>query len=358
MKKLFSAVLAMTLAVTMLAGCTRQVVVVVSPDTQTPAPVQSAAPATPAPSQTPSTTGAVKTGLSMVTGISSSKDAGEADGVAQADIALVAVTVDDKGVIDSCVIDAIQSKIKFSNQGKIVTDLSTEFASKNELGDAYGMKVASSIGKEWNQQAAAMAEYAVGKTVAELKGIDVNEKGAPSGADLSSSVTLYIGSFVSGIETAVNNAAHLGAQAGDKLSLTSVTTMSKSKDAGEKDGQAQAYATVAAVTTKGDVVTSCYIDAVQANVNFDATGKITSDLKAPIASKNELGDAYGMKKASGIGKEWYEQAAAFSAYVTGKTIGEASGIAVTEDGGAGDADLAASVTVGIGDFLALIAKAQ
>ena len=31
MKKLFSAVLAMTLAVTMLAGCTRQVVVVVSP---------------------------------------------------------------------------------------------------------------------------------------------------------------------------------------------------------------------------------------------------------------------------------------------------------------------------------------
>ena len=92
----------------------------------------------------------------------------------------------------------------------------------------------------------------------------------------------------------------------------------------------------------GDTITSCNIDAVQANVNFDTAGAITTDLTAPVLTKNQLGDSYGMKKASAIGKEWYEQAAAFGAYVAGK---------------AGDADLAASVTISIGGFQTLVAKA-
>ncbi len=114
---------------------------------------------------------------------------------------------------------------------------------------------------------------------------------------------------------------------------------------------------MAAITLNGDVITSCIIDAVQADVNFDTTGTITTDLTAPVLSKNALGDDYGMKKASAIGKEWYEQAAAFSAYVVGKTPEEVSGIAVNEKGGAADADLAASVTISIGQFQALVAKA-
>ena len=356
MKKIVSAALSLTLLVAMMTGCSSQKVATATP-TSTPAPAESAAPTEP--SAAPAAGTAVKTGLSMVTGVAKSKDAtAEGDGTAQSDIALVAVTVGDDGVIDACVIDAIQAKIGFSAEGKITTDLTTEFASKNELGDDYGMRKASSISKEWNEQAAAMAEYAVGKTVEELKGIAVNEKGAPTDADLASSVTLYIGSFVSGIEAAVNNAAHLGAQAGDKLALTTSTTMAKSKDAtAEANGRAQAYANVAAVTLNGDTVTSCYIDAVQANVDFDAKGAIVTDLTAAIASKNELGDDYGMRKASSISKEWNEQAAAFCEYVTGKTVSEISGIAVNEKGAPADADLAASVTVGIGEFQTLIEKA-
>ena len=106
----------------------------------------------------------------------------------------------------------------------------------------------------------------------------------------------------------------------------------------------------------GDTVTSCYIDAVQANVNFDAKGVITTDLTAPVASKNELGEAYGMKKASAIGKEWNEQAAAFCEYVTGKTVDEVLGIAVVDKKPA-DADLSASVTMKINDFITLFKKA-
>ena len=356
MKKIVSAALSLTLLLAMMTGCSRQTVVVASPDPSA-APVESNTPAEPTPAPAEGT--AVKTGLSMVTSVSKSKDAtAESNGTAQSDISLVAVTVDDNGVIASCVIDAIQAKIGFSAEGKITTDLTTEFASKNELGDDYGMRKASSISKEWNEQAAAMAEYAVGKTVEELKGIAVNEGGAPTDADLASSVTLYIGSFISGIEAAVNNATHMGAQAGDKLALTTCTTMAKSKDAtAEANGRAQAYAYVGAITLNGDTVTSCYIDSVQANVDFDAKGAIVTDLTAAIASKNELGDDYGMKKASSISKEWNEQAAAFCEYVTGKTVSEISGIAVNEKGAPSDADLAASVTVGIGEFQTLIEKA-
>ena len=55
--------------------------------------------------------------------------------------------------------------------------------------------------------------------------------------------------------------------------------------------------------------------------------------------------------------EWYEQAASFAAYVTGKTAAEVAGIAVAEGKPSG-ADLASSVTIAIGGFQALIAKAM
>ena len=98
-------------------------------------------------------------------------------------------------------------------------------------------------------------------------------------------------------------------------------------------------------------------DAVQAKVNFDASGAITTDVSQPVQSKNELGDAYGMKKYSGIGKEWYEQAAAFAAYAQGKTLDEITGIAVNEKGAPADADIASSVTISVGGFTALLEKA-
>ncbi|MDO4488538.1 MAG: hypothetical protein Q4B67_05580 [Eubacteriales bacterium] len=141
-----------------------------------------------------------------------------------------------------------------------------------------------------------------------------------------------------------------------KTGLAILTTTTGSKDAGEKDGLTQAYTTVAAVTLNGETITSCVIDAVQAKVNFDATGKITSELTDSVKTKVQLGDEYGMRKASAIGKEWNEQAAAFSAYVTGKTVADVNGIAVTEEGKATDADLTASVTVKLGAFKEIFAK--
>lgn len=357
MKRLPAIALSLALSLGLLAGCGTTAVVAVPAPTPSVVPTEAPA-ATPAPAD-PSSGEAVKTGLSLITSVGSSTSASaEGDGLAQADITLVAVTVGEDGVIDDCVIDAIQSKVNFDAAGQLITDLSTPVTSKNERGDDYGMRKASSIGKEWNEQAQAIADYVVGKTIDQVTGIAVTEDGKAGDADLASSVTMSIGGYLDGIQQAVANAQHLGASKGDTLVLTSTTSLTDSKSASaEEDGLAQAYATVGALTMNGDTITSMVIDAVQASVNFDTAGQITTDLTAAQPSKNQLGDGYGMRDFSSIGKEWYEQAAGFAAYAIGKTPAEVSGIAVTEDGKAADADLAASVTISIGAFQTLVDKA-
>ena len=303
--------------------------------------------------------GAVKTGLAVVSSIEKSKDAGEKDGLAQTDSVIVAVTVDKDGKIVQTVIDTAQTKIEFSKDGKIVPDLNTVFKSKQELKEEYGMNKASSLGKEWYEQANALAEYVAGKTVEEVKAIAVDDTGVTTEVDLVSSVTIKINPYKEAIEKAVANAQNLGADASDKLGLGVVTTISKSKDAtADKAGLAQAYSTYTVATFDADgKVTSSIIDASQANVEFDAAGKITTDLAVAPITKVELGEAYGMKKASAIGKEWYEQADAFATYVVGKTVEEIKGIAIDESGHATEEDLVSSVTVGIEDFQSNLEKA-
>ena len=311
--------------------------------------------------ETAEVTGAhpVKTGLAVQGSLSSSKPAADGeDGLAQADINIAAVTVNGDGVIESCVIDAVQIKMNFDAAGSITTDLTAPVLSKVERGDEYGMATASAIGKEWYQQAQALADYVEGKTLEEVLGIAVDEATKPTDADLASSVTISIGSYLDMIGMAYNNAVHLGAQSGDELSIAQETSIGDSTSAtADALGALSGTVNVSAVTTNGGVITSCVIDAIQPKVEFDTTGAITTDLTGSVSSKNTLGADYGMSKASAIGKEWNEQAAAFAAYTVGKTADEVTGIAVSETGGAADADLAASCSISIGGFQSVVAKA-
>ena len=75
----------------------------------------------------------------------------------------VAVTVDETGVIQDCVIDQM-------------TEIEDHLLSKNQLGEAYGMKEASPIGKEWNEQAAAFADYVTGMTLEQVQGIPLDKE--------------------------------------------------------------------------------------------------------------------------------------------------------------------------------------
>ena len=301
----------------------------------------------------------LRTGLAIIGSLSSSKDAGGEDGLAEIDSNVVAVLVDADGRIVDCKIDAVQAQIPFSGEGKLLIDPASAVQSKQELGDAYGMRKASGIGREWNEQADALASYVIGKTADEVRKIALTETTAPADAELAATVTIKIGGWIDAIEKAVANAQLLGAQPGDKLGLGIQTSISGSRDADGEDGLAQASSTYAAASFGTDGrITSCILDGLQGKVNFDAAGQLTSDTGANLQTKNELKEAYGMKEASGIGKEWYEQAAAYAAYARGKTADELSGIAVNENGAPADAELSASVTISIGDFNLCLGKAQ
>lgn len=352
MKKIIS-LFALVLALSLLAGCAGTPVVYYSNCTcpegshdvaSTPATL----PATP---ELPVVTGGLKTGVSFTTSLSDS-----AQGKAQYDVSMVAVLVDEDGIIHDCVIDGISASTSFDETGTITAEL-TSVQTKNEQGEYYGMVAYGNAVAEWDQQAAALANFVIGKKAADLATGVVDETGHAVDADLATSATIYIGGYVNQIMEAAENAQYLGAQSGDKLKLATVTSRASSTNAtAESDGNAQLDVTITALTLAGDTITSCYIDGVQAKVAFDQTGAITSDLSAP-QTKNQLGENYGMVAWGGAIAEWNQQAASFAAYVTGKTAAEVAGIAVDESTHPADADLAASVTIAIGDFQSLIQKA-
>ncbi len=347
MKKLIALILTFTLLIS-LSGCVGTTVVIgecTCPEGSHTAPE----PIVPA-------EGALKTGLSVSVKISDSVSAtADSKGAAKYDITLAAVTVDDKGVIVSCVIDSIPATVEFDAAGNITSDITAQVLTKNELGESYGMVAWGGAIAEWDEQVAAVAKYAEGKTVEQLKNgdIDMTTGKAKDGTDLSSSATIYLAGYVYAIEAAVNNAKHLGAQAGDELVLATLNSVS-----GSAAGNAQLDADITVLTKKDGKITSCYIDSVQAKIAFDATGTITTDLSSGVKTKNELGESYGMVAWGGAIAEWKDQAAAFAGYVTGKTAAEVAGIAVTETTKPADADLSSSVTIAIGGFQALIAKAM
>ena len=351
MKRNWIRMLAVLLAVCLLTGCAGTIVVVEKPATE---PTK----ATETLSGDPE---AVKIGLAVSTTVAESTSATvEAAGAIKFDITIAAVAVDSNGVIRSCKIDSVPATVAIDNAGAITSDLAAAVQTKNELGENYGMKAWGGAVAEWDEQVAALCDFAVGKTVEELKSGAIDETGkAPAGTDLATSATIYLGGYVSAIEAAVNNAQTLGAQSGDVLTLVTLNSLGSSVAAtAEKAGTAQLDTTIGVVASKDGVVTACIIDAVQAKVSFDTTGTITSDLTALIQTKNELGENYGMKAWGGAIAEWDEQAASFAAYVTGKTAAEISGIAVTETTKPAEGtDLATSVTIAIGDFQALVLKA-
>ena len=348
------------LIATLFAGCAGTPVVY---ECTCPTETVAAAPTTPAApavSEKPAAEGALKTGLAIVAGVGDSKSAtADEAGEGKYDVTMVAVLVDDNGVIQDCVIDGVATAVQFDAKGALVTDTAVAPQTKNELGENYGMVAWGGAIAEWDAQAAALASFAVGKTVEELKSGAIDETGkAPAGSDLATQATIYLGGYVSAIEKAAANAQHLGAQAGDKLQLVATNESGDSAAAtAEAEGLAQLYTTAAALTMKGQTITSCYFDAVQAKVNFDTTGTVTTDLTAPVQTKNELGENYGMVAWGGAIAEWDAQAAAFASYITGKTAAEVAGIAVNEKTAPTDADLTASVTIKIGGFQDLVAKA-
>ncbi len=144
----------------------------------------------------------VKTGIGHNISIEKSADAtAEAEGLAQVDTVMAAVTVDSSNKILGVVIDTAQTKVNFDTNGKITSDLTAEQKTKVELGYDYGMKKAGSA-REWFEQIAELEKWMVGKTIDKITAI----KDASEDADLKSKVSITISAYQAVVAEAVANA--------------------------------------------------------------------------------------------------------------------------------------------------------
>lgn len=151
-------------------------------------------------------TGSVKTGVGVVTSTMKSKAAtAEAAGQAQVDSIIAAVTVDKDGKILTVDIDSAQTRVGFDAAGQLTAELSADVPTKTDLGDAYGMKMNSGIGREWHEQIVELEKWFVGKTAAQVTGMALNE-GKPSDADLTSKVTITVTDYQKAVLEAIANA--------------------------------------------------------------------------------------------------------------------------------------------------------
>ena len=118
----------------------------------------------------------------------------DADGVVKMYTEFAAVVLDGEGKVVATLQDAIQPQIAIDEDGEI-GDI-TFRGTKRELKEDYNMVKFSNATLEWYQQAANFNAYAVGKTAAELSGVEtvVNEEGHHVFADetLFASVSISV----------------------------------------------------------------------------------------------------------------------------------------------------------------------
>ena len=143
-----------------------------------------------------------------------------------------------------------------------------------------------------------------------------------------------------------------------RMGLGVVSRLKNATHAGETEGSIEVETVMAAVTVdEDDRIMNCKIDMVEHKIPVSNTGSIGTQANTEYQTKKELGSNYGMAAASGIGKEWYEQAEAFEQQVIGRTVNDIKGITTDTNGYAQEEEWNTSVTISISDFQAAIVKA-
>lgn len=260
---------------------------------------------------------------------------------------VAAVVLDKDGKIEQCRLDEVEFDVKLSGgKPQDVTDL----ASKTEKGDAYLLTerdrgVSSDATASWAAQVAKFCAWTKGKTGAMVSGVAATDGKSSEieGCDL------IVTDFIKAVRKAADTARERNIAATDRLSLAITTE----KSANATDEAPEYDVEMTAVTVNGaGKVSACVADTLQGKMTV-AEGMFTS-ISGEIETKRDMGDAYKMRAASGIKKEWYEQAAAFDVYVVGKTAQQLSGVKLDSEG---KTDAIAGCTVMVSGMLKNAVKA-
>lgn len=314
----------------------------------------------------PAAGGAIaKLGLGSVTSLAKSKELAEGKGAAQADTTVVALALDAEGKIVDVIIDVAQSKAPIKDDGTLGFEpAATELKTQRDLGDDYKMKDASGLKKEWYEQADALEEAWIGKTVEEALAMKRDEE-KDQFTDLASSVTIKVSGYMEALKRASENT--VDAPNAEKIGLGIDTTFGGRGTVPAADGKGakvQFNTNIAATAVDKDgKIAATLIDVAQNNVEFTPEGKLAQDYTTfESKTKKELGPEYGLIKGSEIKKEWFEQAKALEEYLVGKTADEVKNIKVEKKDDAhlavpAEEDLKSSVTVSIDGFQLVVLEA-
>ena len=228
---------------------------------------------------------------------------------------------------------------------ELAAALPTDWRTKRQKGDDYPLAEVSSLKKGWAEQADAFASYLIGMTPEQVSMLKVDKDGKPTDADLLSGCTIAVDRYRDAVTRACANARALGAAKGDRaaLGIEAVNGTSDITATDDKDVNAQVDVSIVAVTTDADRrVTSAIADMAEPALTVVSDGGVTApDL---VKTKLELGEDYGMRGASALGKEWYEHSEGFCDALKGKTRTEIAGLS------GDDADLKALCTIDITDL--------
>ena len=294
-------------------------------------------------------------------GVSLSTDSSKENN-AQVDATVAAVVTDKDGKIVACRLDVAQSKMDVTGGA---VDAAKTFKTKMELGDDYGMVAYGNAIAEWYDQAKAFESYVVGKTAAEVEGLEtvVNDSGHNVSTDeaLLAGCTMDITAFKAAVVKACNDEKGTTFTGKDfTLGVAAITAADESTAATDSDDAVvKMYTEYAAVVVDKDgKILAALTDATQPKITADKNGQITgADFKG---TKRELGADYGMVAYGNAIAEWDAQAKAFADYTVGKTAAEVAGIETVESNGHNvttDETLYASCTMDISGMIAVIALA-
>ena len=222
---------------------------------------------------------------------------------------VAAVVLDKDNKIVKCELDEAEIPVELKSGA---LQMAADLLTKDDADDS-----------NWDSQVDAFCKFVEGKTGAEVAAIAVTDGKSSQivGCDL------VITDFIQAVKVAADNAKNKNIGENDDLDLA--LTVAKSYES--TDAKPQFDIEMAAMT-KGEngVITGCMTDSAQAKLTVE--NGLFTHAAGKLSTKREAGDNYGMKIASSIQKEWYEQADAFDAYAAGKTASDLKALAIGNDG--------------------------
>ena len=264
-------------------------------------------------------------------------------------VTVAAVVLEKDGRIADCRLDELDFTLTLQD-GVAKPATTTDLTTKGDKGDSYipGMqdtgtdKVSTT---SWEDQAEAFCDFVEGKMVGEVTGLATTD----GKSDKITGCDLILTDFIQAVDRAAMAAKAHDIGADDDLNVAVVTAPSP-----DSNPESPRYTMeLAAVTLDDrDRITGCMTDSLQ--VKLSITDGVFTTLSGPVESKRQAGDGYGMKEASGIKREWYEQADAFDTFVRGKTAAQ---LTDTKLDGDGKTDAIAGCTISVSGMVESVAKA-